>query len=389
MKNKIISDIKSDINPKTWLSKYRRTSVGYLMAMFLFYIGVGLVLGNGIGTPIIKNLIPHYQKPSDFLTSLDVALAAGPVEDTLFFGIPFYLSFGNHFLVLAGGIVWTILHLGLGMVSVNQIPYANWLSVIPLMFFFLRTWVSGKGWFGIVIHSAYDGITFTIHCISGIIPCTIFPYQGNLYGIVLITMSAALSSLIYIIYKKTTRYIKEYYDINYNNKQIQFQQLKWTAIFLAIIITASLFTVYYYNSFLVIALELIFLLSFIRNDDTNYNNKKFQFQQLKWLAIFITANLVISLLVPQPFVMIFIAAYFMLATFIRKRRLPSMGLSNLLMFGSKREQLMWIAISVTIMVSFSFKVPFPFSFIAIYGVLLLMCRYIMVISQLKSSITIN
>src|SRR5690349_3378882 len=69
MKNRIISDIKSDINPKTWLSKYRRTSVGYLMAMFLFYIGVGLVLGNGIGTPIIKNLIPHYQKPSDFLTS--------------------------------------------------------------------------------------------------------------------------------------------------------------------------------------------------------------------------------------------------------------------------------------------------------------------------------
>ena len=233
-------------------------------------------------------------------------------------------------------------------------------------------------------------ITQYIYCLSGIIPCTIFPYQGNFgYGIALITISAALSSLIYIIYKKTTRYIKEYYDINYNNKQIQFQQLKWTAIFLAIIITASLFTVYYYNSFLVIALELIFLLSFIRNDDTNYNNKKFQFQQLKWLAIFITANLVISLLVPQPFVMIFIAAYFMLATFIRKRRLPSMGLSNLLMFGSKREQLMWIAISVTIMVSFSFKVPFPFSFIAIYGVLLLMCRYIMVISQLKSSITIN
>lgn len=193
MKNKIISDIKSDINPKTWLSKYRRTSVGYLMAMFLFYIGVGLVLSNGIGTPIIKNLIPHYQKPFDFLTSLDVGLAAGPVEDTLFFGIPFYLSFGNHFLVLAGGIVWTILHLGIGMVSVNQIPYANWLSVIPLMFFYLRTWVSGKGWFGIVIHSAYDGIIFTIHCISGIIPCTIF-YQGNFgYGIALITISAALS----------------------------------------------------------------------------------------------------------------------------------------------------------------------------------------------------
>ena len=149
-----------------------------------------------------------------------------------------------------------------------------------------------------------------MYCLSGIIPCTIFPYQGNFgYGIALITISAALSSLIYIIYKKTTRYIKEYYDINYNSKQIQFQQLKWTAIFLAIIITASLFTVYYYSSFLVIALELIFLLSFIRNDDTNCNNKKFQFQQLKWLAIFITANIVISLLVPQPFVMIFIAAF--------------------------------------------------------------------------------
>src|SRR5690242_12456641 len=97
------------------------------MAMFLFYFGVGLVLENGLGTSIIQNLIPHYQKPLDFLTSLDSALAAGPVEDTLFFGIPFYLSFGNHFLVLAGGIAWSILHLGLGIASVNQIAYANWL----------------------------------------------------------------------------------------------------------------------------------------------------------------------------------------------------------------------------------------------------------------------
>ena len=107
------------------------------------------------------------------------------------------------------------------------------------------------------------------------------------------------------------------------------------------------------------------------------------------MAIFITAYFVISLFVPFPYVMIFIAAFFYVADLSKKRTLRSMGLSNLLMFGSKREQLIWIAISVTIMFSFSFKVPFPFSFIAIYGVLLLMCRYTRVISQLKSSTRMN
>lgn len=89
---RLLFDIKTDMNPKSWLSKYRRTSVGYLTIMFLFYFGISLILYYVIGVFIIENLIPNYEPPLIVL-SLDLAVTAGPIEDTLFFGIPFYASF--------------------------------------------------------------------------------------------------------------------------------------------------------------------------------------------------------------------------------------------------------------------------------------------------------
>ena len=57
------ADEKADMHPKSWLSKYRRTSVGYLTKMLLFYhgIGFGLLL---IGSTIIDQLITDYKQPS-------------------------------------------------------------------------------------------------------------------------------------------------------------------------------------------------------------------------------------------------------------------------------------------------------------------------------------
>ena len=101
-------DIKTDVNPKSWFSRYRRTSIGYLIKMLLFYHGIGLLLMLA-GTSIVKEVISNYEEPS-LTRDLSLVLSAGPVEETLFFGIPYY-AFGNHYVVLGGGIVWAMLHI--------------------------------------------------------------------------------------------------------------------------------------------------------------------------------------------------------------------------------------------------------------------------------------
>ncbi|MFY9566662.1 MAG: hypothetical protein WAQ29_09955, partial [Nitrososphaeraceae archaeon] len=38
------SDLRIDINPSSWLTPYRRTSIGYLTKMLLFYHGIGILI---------------------------------------------------------------------------------------------------------------------------------------------------------------------------------------------------------------------------------------------------------------------------------------------------------------------------------------------------------
>ncbi|HKG70803.1 MAG TPA: hypothetical protein VKA87_02835, partial [Nitrososphaeraceae archaeon] len=61
-----------------------------------------------IGTSVIEKVFLDYEEPSRPLY-LHLVLAAGPIEETIFFGIPFYV-FGNNFVVLAGGIIWAMIH---------------------------------------------------------------------------------------------------------------------------------------------------------------------------------------------------------------------------------------------------------------------------------------
>jgi hypothetical protein len=164
------ADEKADMHPKSWLSKYRRTSVGYLTKMLLFYhgIGFGLLL---IGSTIIDQVIPDYEQPSIPRSLLSV-LSAGPIEETMFFGIPFYV-FGNAYSVLVTGAVWVAMHLlNTDTLEASSLAFGNLLFVLPSLFFSLRTWVSGKGWFAVVTHSAWNGIFFVAGCATGEFMCT-------------------------------------------------------------------------------------------------------------------------------------------------------------------------------------------------------------------------
>jgi hypothetical protein len=195
------SDFKTDINPRSWLLKYRRVSLGYLTKMLLFYHGIGFILMI-IGTSVIEKVVLDYEEPSRPLY-LSLVLSAGPIEETIFFGIPFYV-FSNHFVVLAGGIIWAMMHiLNTNTFEMNALAYANWLFVIPSLFFSLRTWISGKGWFAVLTHTIWNGIFFVASCFSGETLCIIGWSQGDSPTIInSIIVSGGLLSLTYLLYRR-------------------------------------------------------------------------------------------------------------------------------------------------------------------------------------------
>src|SRR5215218_10950061 len=187
------------MHPKSWLSKYRRTSVGYLTKMLLFYhgIGFGLLL---IGSDIIDQVIPDYEQPSIPRSLLSV-LSAGPIEETLFFGIPFYV-FGNAYSVLVTGAVWVAMHLlNTDTLEASSLAFGNLLFVLPSLFFSLRTWVSGKGWFAVVTHSAWNGIFFAAGCSVGEFTCTAVDIDISSTAIS-IALSGVLLGVTYVLYRR-------------------------------------------------------------------------------------------------------------------------------------------------------------------------------------------
>jgi hypothetical protein len=193
------ADEKADFHPRSWLSRYRHTSVGYLTKMLLFYhgMGIGLLI---IGSAVIEQVLPDYEEPS-IPRSLFGVLAAGPFEETLFFGIPFY-AFGNTYLVLATGIIWAATHIfNTATYELNALAFGNMLFVLPSLFFSLRTWVSGKGWFAVATHSAWNGIFFAAGCSAGELKCTAIDSDIGA-TVTSIALSAILVVATYALYKR-------------------------------------------------------------------------------------------------------------------------------------------------------------------------------------------
>jgi len=192
------ADEKADFHPKSWLCNYRRTSLGYLTKMLLFYHGIGIALVLA-GTAIIELVIPDFEDPS-LPRSLFLVLAAGPIEETIFFGIPFYV-FGNAYSVLVTGSVWVAIHLfNTSSFDLNRLAFGNLLFVLPNLFFSLRTWVSGKGWFSVLTHSAWNGIFFAAGCIGGEFTCTTIGDIG--WTVTFLLASAGLVGATYALYRR-------------------------------------------------------------------------------------------------------------------------------------------------------------------------------------------
>lgn len=188
-----------DINPKSWLSRYRKTTIPYLIKMGIFYLVIGLGL-QYVGNNLAEHFIANYQVPSVPI-SITMGLSAGPIEEGIFFGTPFYLS-GNYLIVLAGGILWSILHIfNTNNFILTNLPYASIFFTIPHIFFSLRTWVSGKGWFAILFHTSWNAIVLGIQCNQGF---TCISIGNGLYFFLDLTSIAAaiiLSIALYRMYR--------------------------------------------------------------------------------------------------------------------------------------------------------------------------------------------
>jgi len=154
-----------DFNPLRWLTRYKRTSYPYLTIMFLFYVGIGYLSSIAVDV-LISTAAPDYEEP-EINPSLLMLLNAGPSEESLAFGIPYYAS-GNVYIVLVTGIIWASVHLfNTQFLDVGHLAYGNLVFALCYLFFSLRTWASGMGWFSIIAHSTFDGIAFLQSCISG------------------------------------------------------------------------------------------------------------------------------------------------------------------------------------------------------------------------------
>jgi len=184
-----------DINPKNWLKPFQRKNFFYLLKMGLFYhfLGLGLMF---LGSNLIEEIYSEYESPQ-IPVSIMLAISAGFFEETIFFGIPFYLS-GNPLIVLGTGIIWSVAHLfNTGIISIQNLAYAGFLFSIPHIFFSLRTWISGKGWFAILFHSGWNFLFLISYCSVGLRQCNIV---NENFDIVNLLMGSASIMIVYFAY---------------------------------------------------------------------------------------------------------------------------------------------------------------------------------------------
>lgn len=155
-----------DFNPRFWLSRYHKVSVLHLTKMGIFYLVIGLGLQQ-VGNSLAEHVITNYQIPTVPI-SITMGVSSGPLEEVIFFGTPFYLN-GNYLIVLAGGIIWSILHIfNTNNFAITNLAYGSVFFTIPHIFFSLRTWISGKGWFAILFHASWNVIVLAFQCTEGL-----------------------------------------------------------------------------------------------------------------------------------------------------------------------------------------------------------------------------
>ena len=159
------SDFQKDVSLSTWLKPYSNSSIKHILKMAVFYHILGIMFASLVaGTFFVID--PDYEPPYTPLFLVDL-ISAGPIEESLFFGLPFYIT-GNQYVMLGTGVVWALGHIG-GIdenleFSPDYFTWDNFAFVILSLFFSYRAWISGFGWLSILLHSVWNGMVFGFQC---------------------------------------------------------------------------------------------------------------------------------------------------------------------------------------------------------------------------------
>ncbi|MCV0392796.1 MAG: CAAX protease [Nitrosopumilus sp.] len=150
-----------------------------------------------LGSFFATSVISDYEIPS-FPVSISLALSSGLLEESVFFGIPYYLT-GNPLILLGTGVVWSVTHLfSSGVFSFETLAYGGFLLTIPHIFFSVRTWISKKGWFAILFHSIWNFSFLMFYCMLGLRQCSVINDVNDVLNII---MAISIGIILYLAYQ--------------------------------------------------------------------------------------------------------------------------------------------------------------------------------------------
>lgn len=194
-----------DINPKTWLAPFQKNSIFYILKMGLFYHGLGLILLY-IGSYLAASTIPGYEAPQ-FPVSLSLALSAGLLEESIFFGIPYYIT-NNPIILLGVGAIWSISHLfSSNVLAIETLAFSSFLFTIPHIFFSIRTWISKKGWFAILFHSVWNVAVLLLYCSLGLRQCTVWNDTADILNM---AIAISVGVIMYLAHQNKKKCINRF-----------------------------------------------------------------------------------------------------------------------------------------------------------------------------------
>lgn len=191
-----------DINPATWLRPFQKTDTSYLIKMGLFYHALSLSLM--YTWSFFSNvIISDYQAPQ-IQVSMLLSMSSGLLEESVFFGIPYYLT-GNVLTLFGAGIIWSVAHLFNSWVfSFEALSYGGFLLSIPHIFFSIRTWISKKGWFAILFHALWNVLFLSLYCSFGWRQCSVI---NGTFDILNLVMAISAGAIVYLAYKNSQNQI--------------------------------------------------------------------------------------------------------------------------------------------------------------------------------------
>lgn len=173
--------------------------------MGLFYHGLGIILMY-FGSYFVSSVISDYEIP-DIPVSLSLTLSSGLLEESVFFGMPYYFT-GNPIILLGSGIIWSATHLfNSGVFSIETLSYVGFLFTIPHIFFSIRTWISKKGWFAIIFHSMWNFFILIFYCMLGFRQCNVV---NDIFDILNLIMAISAGVIVYLAYQNKKKHINQF-----------------------------------------------------------------------------------------------------------------------------------------------------------------------------------